>query len=58
MVFVNDNCISCGVCEFAAPTIFKIESGMSHVVKQPETQEEKDATQNAISSCPVGAIQE
>ena len=58
MVFVNENCISCGVCEAMAPMIFKVEDGTSKVIKQPETPEDKDSYQQAKSACPVEAIQD
>jgi len=58
MVLVDENCIWCGVCESIAWSIFKIENGMSHVIKQPETEEEINATKDAISACPVAAIKE
>lgn len=58
MVSVNENCIGCGVCENFAPTVFKVEDAMSHVIKQPENDAEKTQTQEAINSCPTQAIQE
>lgn len=59
MVLVNENCIWCGICEWIAPTIFKIEgwSSMSRVVKQPENKDENDQVDLAITSCPVVAIE-
>lgn len=58
MVFVNETCIGCGVCESIAEWIFKVEDGMSHVIKQPENEAENAATKDAIGACPVNAIQE
>lgn len=58
MVYVDENCIGCGVCENMAWSIFKVEGGFSHVIKQPETQEEITSTQDAIWACPVVAIKE
>ncbi len=58
MVYVEDTCIGCGVCEAIAPTIFKVEDWMSYVIKQPETEEEKEQTKAAIEACPVDAIKE
>jgi len=55
MIHVNDTCIGCGVCGEMAKTIFKVE-GVSRVIKQPETPEEKTACQQAIEMCPVHAI--
>jgi len=56
MVSVNDNCIWCGVCESVAKTIFKIEGGMSKVIKQPDTSEEQTACIQAEEMCPAKAI--
>ena len=48
-------CIGCGACTSLAPKVFKIgEDGKSQVVDQ--TAEGEEAIQNAIDSCPVGAI--
>jgi ferredoxin len=58
MVSVNEDCIACGICWFQASSIFSVEGWISHVIKQPETQEEKDAVKSAIEACPVAAIQE
>lgn len=58
MVFVKETCIWCGVCESIAGWIFKVEDGMSHVIKQPENEAEINETKDAISACPVTAIEE
>lgn len=58
MVFVDDTCIGCWICESMAWSIFKIDDWMSHVIKQPETDEEKTATKESIEACPVNAIKE
>lgn len=58
MVSVDENCIGCGVCESIAGKIFKVEDGMSHVIQQPETDEEIASTKDAIAACPVNAIKE
>jgi ferredoxin len=31
---------------------------MSHIIKQPETEEEISSTKDAIAACPVAAIKE
>ncbi len=58
MVLVDENCIGCWVCESVAWSIFKVEDGMSHIIKQPETEEEISSTKDAIAACPVAAIKE
>lgn len=57
MVFVDENCIGCRMCESYAPAIFKIEDDwLSHVIKQPENDQEITETKTAIEGCPVAAI--
>lgn len=57
MVFVDENCIWCGICASIASNIFEMgDDWLSHVIKQPETQEEHDSVDEAIAACPVAAI--
>lgn len=59
MVSVDENCIGCRMCEQYAPTIFEIkDDGLSHVIKQPENDQEIAQTKEAIDWCPVTAIHE
>ena len=48
-------CIACGTCESIAPDYFKIEGGVSKVLKD---YDEKDAAliDEAVESCAVQAI--
>ena len=57
MVKVNDTCVGCGVCASIAKTIFKVEWVPATVIKQPETDEEKDLCEQAKKSCPMWAIE-
>lgn len=56
--YVDDNCISCGVCVAEAPDHFKFTDDEDHayVYKQPENEEEEDACLDTIESCPTDAI--
>ena len=56
--YVDDQCIACGACATEAPECFELDSEETHYVvkKQPETEEEKEACDNAIKACPVDAI--
>jgi len=56
--YVDDSCIACGVCESEAPDNFKFTDSGDHafVYKQPENDDEKEASLEALSSCPVDAI--
>jgi ferredoxin len=56
--YVDDQCIGCDLCREICPDCFgrDEELGNSIVVKQPETQKETDLCEEAMTSCPVGAI--
>lgn len=49
-----NKCIGCGMCTVIAPATFVMKDGKSVVVEKPTDSEEK--IQEAIESCPVGAI--
>ena len=53
--YVNDACITCGMCAEVAPQNFVVED-VAFVSKQPDSDEEKAACAEAMSSCPVEAI--
>ncbi len=56
--YVDENCISCGVCVAEAPDNFEFTNGEHHayVFKQPENEDEKDLCLDAVEVCPVDAI--
>jgi len=56
--YVDTECINCDACILAAENHFKIneEEGHAYVYKQPQTEEEKSACQEALEACPVEAI--
>ena len=56
--YVDSSCIDCDVCRTTAPNNFKAneDEGYSYVYKQPETDDEKSAAEEAKASCPVEAI--
>ncbi len=56
--YVDTECINCDACLLAAENHFKIneEEGYAYVYKQPQTEEEKEACEEALESCPVEAI--
>ena len=48
-------CIGCGACVSLAPKVFKLnKNSKSQVIDQ--VAEPEETIQNAIDSCPVGAI--
>ena len=56
--FVDENCIACDACIFAAEKFFKMndEQGYAFVFRQPTTSEETEECQTALEGCPVGSI--
>jgi ferredoxin len=58
--YVDSQCIDCDLCRQTAPENFDRdeEGGFSYVVKQPETDDEREQCVEAIDECPVDAIGE
>ncbi len=56
--YVDRTCIDCDVCRDAAPENFtrSFKHAYSYVGKQPETETERRACQEALEACPVDAI--
>jgi ferredoxin len=56
--YVDTNCSGCQVCVSVAPDNFKMNDGEDHalVSKQPESQAEVDACEDAMKGCPEEAI--
>ncbi len=56
--FVTEDCICCGICVDTAPSNFEMNGDESHayVFKQPGSDEEKKACDDALDSCPNDAI--
>ena len=56
--YVDEQCIDCDACRNEAPSHFARdeEKGYSYVYKQPTTQEEIEACEEAMEACPVEAI--
>lgn len=52
----QNKCIGCNTCPLLNPNVFEMDTTIykAKIKAQPETVDE--ATQNAIASCPVGAI--
>ncbi len=58
LYYVDSSCIDCDVCRDTAPDNFirSDEHSYSFVFKQPETDEERAACEEALTCCPVEAI--
>lgn len=56
--YVDDQCIACDACTVEASAFFAMneEDGHAFVKKQPQTPEEIESCENALSCCPVDAI--
>lgn len=56
---VNDTCIACGMCAGTCPEVFRIndDTGMAEAYAE-STEATNDAAQEAMNSCPAGAIEE
>lgn len=55
----QDACISCGACEAICPEVFELNDEGLSTCKTPEIKEElQEQVQDAIDSCPTGAILE
>ncbi len=56
IILDQNKCIGCNTCPLIDPDTFEMDTNIykAKVKKQPE--EITDAIQNAVSSCPVGAI--
>lgn len=56
--FVNDNCIGCGLCAEICPEVFEItDAGVSKAIDGDVPAGYESASEEALNSCPVGAIE-
>jgi glyoxylase-like metal-dependent hydrolase (beta-lactamase superfamily II)/ferredoxin len=55
-LYVNSACIDCDTCRQLSPSVFSEVAGYSAVTKQPETEEERRASLQALLACPTAAI--
>ncbi len=53
----KDLCIGCGVCPSVAPSMFEMnDEGLADVIVDEIPAGEEDLAEEAVESCPVGAI--
>lgn len=53
----RDACIGCGACAAICPDVFELDDEGLSVVKEDSIKEElNDDVQDAVDSCPTGAI--
>lgn len=56
--YVDTDCIDCCGCREIAPRHFGFDedTGLSYVMQQPETAEEKEIVNEAMNHCPTESI--
>ena len=54
--YVDETCISCGLCVSTAPENFALNGSDKAYVKKQPSAAELDAAKTALDSCPVSAI--
>ena len=56
--YVDKSCIFCGLCHSIAPDNFSESEDGTHdyVYKQPESDDENAASEDAMAQCPVNSI--
>lgn len=56
--YVDEDCTACGLCVDIDPDHFTMndDESYAYVYKQPETDDEIDACEEALEACPVEAI--
>lgn len=54
----RDACIGCGACAAICDSVFEIDDeGISTVVDENVSEEKQEEVQDAVDSCPTGAIE-
>lgn len=54
----RDACIGCGACAAICDSVFEIDDeGISTVVDENVSEENQGEVQDAVDSCPTGAIE-
>ncbi len=54
----RDSCIGCGACAAICDDVFEIDDeGLSTVKQEDVEDDKKQEVQDAIDSCPTGAIE-
>lgn len=57
--YVNEQCIGCGMCNALCPSVFEMnENGLAEAVDNDVDEADINDAQEAVDSCPVGAIEE
>ena len=55
-LYVDETCIDCDTCRQMAPEIYGESRGLSYVMRQPESRDEKLRALQALVACPTASI--
>jgi ferredoxin len=55
-VIIQPGCITCGLCEYAAPEVFEV-TDISHVKKDADLIKNAACIKQAAAECPVNVIE-
>jgi ferredoxin len=56
-VFVNEECILCGLCADMCPEVFAMGDDKSEVIMEEVPPEEEECCREAAENCPTDAIE-
>lgn len=54
-LWIEEGCITCGMCEFIAPEIFEV-TDISHIKNNAPVQQQVNLIEQAVVECPVAVI--
>ncbi len=55
-VWIEDGCISCGMCVQECPEVFEMDNAIAVVKEEVEFDEYEDSIIRAAEICPAGVI--
>ena len=55
-LYVDETCIDCDTCRQMAPEVYGETRGLSYVMRQPESADEKLRALQALVACPTASI--
>lgn len=58
LIVDKDKCISCGQCVYICEEVFGFDDGQATAIQSPVLDENIEKANEAMESCPTGAIEE